>query len=284
MKKFLAAFFQVLAYAASVVFIMLVLMAGVKAAGLDWEGGPASTKVLGDGLFLVAGIAVVNGLLTRFSRSRSTWAGWPAVRTAVRWFGVCGLLGMVTAAAMLLITLACGGGRITLTSGGVDAYLNSVAPLLGCLLISALGEEWFFRGYPLTRLAQLLGPFWANMFMALLFAVAHVNSEGWSTLVGANIVAGSLLVGTLRFTPGGIPAAWGFHFAWNSIQVVAGATVSGETFGVTGVLFSGQGPTWLSGGALGPEGGVGATIATGFVLLILATHAHRRGFFKKYRP
>jgi membrane protease YdiL (CAAX protease family) len=284
MRKFLAAFIQVIGYAASVVFVMLVLMAAVKTAGFDWEAGPAHIKILGDGVFLVVGIAVVNSLLARFSHSRAVRAGWPAIGTAVRWYLLCVALGVTAAATMILLTVILGGGRLELTGEDLPTYLGVVVPLLGCLMVSALGEEWFFRGYALTRLAQALGPFWANVFVAVLFAAAHLNSQGWNSLVGLNIVIGSLLVGALRFTPGGIPAAWGFHFAWNSTQMMAGATLTGESLAVPGVRFTSEGPLWSSGGALGPEGGVGATIATGAVLLILLIHAQRHRYFKKYGP
>jgi hypothetical protein len=151
-----------------------------------------------------------------------------------------------------------------------------VARLGGCLLIAALAEEWLFRGFPLTRLADVFGRGWANLVMALLFALAHFGSSGFNSMAQLNIVLGSLVVGAMRFTPGGIPAAWGFHFAWNFTQVLCGANLSLETIDVPGVTFAASGSAFVSGGTFGPEAGVGATIATIAVLAVLIRWFHRQ--------
>ena len=94
-------------------------------------------------------------------------------------------------------------------------------------------------------------------------------------LAALNIFLFSLVNGAIRFTRGGIPAAWGLHFVWNSFYVILGATITGENFEVPFVQFSSDGPLWLSGGAYGPEGGIGTTIVTIAALIFIYRYLKR---------
>lgn len=229
------------------------------------------------GLFVAAGVAVVNSLMLWVGKSGLIKAGWPGLRGGVRGFGFGAGLGVTMCGGMLLLTLATGGAHFAPAEGDLTAYLLRVFPLLGCLLLASLGEELLFRGYPLTAFAHALGRGWANLLLAVLFSAAHAAESGFNWLIALNIVIGSLTVGAIRFTPGGIPAAWGFHFAWNSLQVLAGSTLSGEDYGVPLIRLVNDGPAVFSGGAFGPEGGIGATFATVIMLAFLARYCRRRG-------
>jgi len=171
-----------------------------------------------------------------------------------------------------------GGGRFTLDNGGLLHYIEYVLPLVACLLVAALGEEWIFRGYPLSKLTQMVGRDWANFLVALLFSAGHWGGNGWNALAAVNILIFSMVNGAIRFTPGGIPAAWGFHFAWNSIYVLAGAILTGDSLEVPTVHFTGKGPEWLSGGAFGPEGSLGTMVVAiiGLILIRRITERKRR--------
>jgi membrane protease YdiL (CAAX protease family) len=267
----------VLAYVAAVLVVTMLVMGLTKIFIGDWEAGGPQLELAGEGLLTVLGILITNLLLRWLGQSHEMFRGWPALRTSLGWFAKGGLAGLLMAGAMLSITLALRGGRLVFGDGDLPAYVRYVIPLGGYLLIAALAEEWFFRGYPLLKLASVLGRGWANLVMAVLFAVAHLGTPGSNLLVSINIVLGSLVVGSLRFTPGGIPAAWGFHFVWNYVQVLCGATLSLEYVDVPGVTFAASGSTFFSGGVFGPEASIGATIATIPVLVVLAVYFRRRG-------
>lgn len=226
-------------------------------------------------LILIA-IAIVETAMKFSRRSSLAFAGWPGLLPGLRGFASGGTLGLAMASTMLLLTIVSGGGHLTFEGGGVRGFLLHVIPLIGLLLIAALWEEWFFRGYPMAKIASKFGPLWANISIAVAFSLAHAAEAGFHGLIACNIVLGSMVVGALRFSKGGIPAAWGFHFAWNGLQGALGSTLSGVDFGSPPVHFVSEGPSWASGGPFGPEGGVGATIATIAVLLLLAAHARRR--------
>jgi hypothetical protein len=80
----------------------------------------------------------------------------------------------------------------------------------------------------------------------------------------------------LRFTRGGIPAAWGFHFAWNFTQVLLGANLSLEGIDIPAMGYAPAGSTLLSGGSFGPEAGIGATIITIGGLVLFTVYFRRQ--------
>jgi membrane protease YdiL (CAAX protease family) len=105
-----------------------------------------------------------------------------------------------------------------------------------------------FRGYPLSKLSLTMGRNWANFIIALFFMAGHWGGEGWSVMTIINILLFSLLCGAFRFTEGGLPVVCGFHFSWNSLQFLLGATLTGENFKVPFIQFESSGADWLSGG------------------------------------
>jgi membrane protease YdiL (CAAX protease family) len=243
----------------------------------DWDSGGVRKELFAEGLLTTIGIAITNLLFSCLLKWKEVARGWPGITSGLVWFAKGGLCGLFMVGLMLLLTIALGGAGLSFEAGAFGAYVRYAIPLLGCLLVAALAEEWLFRGYPLTGLADALGRGWANLLMSLLFAAWHLGSTGSNALVLVNIVLFSLVVGSLRFTPGGIPAAWGFHFVWNSTQVLVGANLSIEEIDVPGATFSQSGSAILSGGSFGPEAGVGATISTAVVLVLLFAIFRRQG-------
>jgi|GEM_PF-1735694 len=277
MKKTLSAIAQVFSYLFAVVIVTVVVMGLTKLFVGDWESGDARIQLLGDGILTTLGIAITNLLAFTLFRSKDVILGWPRIKTGLVWFLKGGICGLIMAGLMLLFSIIFGGASLAFDQGALAAYIRYAIPLAGVLLIAALGEEWLFRGFPLTKLADVLGPGWANLLISLLFAAAHLGSTGVNALVLVNIVIGSAVVGSLRFTPGGIPAAWGFHFVWNYTQVLVGANLSVEGIDMPGVNFSQSGSAVVSGGTFGPEAGIGATISTVIVLVFLFAFFRRRG-------
>jgi hypothetical protein len=259
------------------VVVTMAVMGLTKMLLGDWESEDARIEILGEGLLTTIGIAITNLLFSRLLKWNEVARGWPGITSGLVWFAKGGLCGLFMVGLMLLLTIALGGAGLSFEAGAFGAYVRYAIPLLGCLLVAALAEEWLFRGYPLTRLADAVGRGWANLVMSLVFAAAHLGSAGSNALVLVNIVLGSLVVGSLRFTPGGIPAAWGFHFVWNSTQVLVGANLSIEGINVPGATFSQSGSAILSGGSFGPEAGIGATVSTVVVLVLLFVFFRRQG-------
>ena len=132
-------------------------------------------------------------------------------------------------------------------------------------LVVGFVEEFQYRGYVQFTLSQGLG-FWpAAVLLSVAFGVVHLANQGENWVGGAGVaLTGLLWCFTLRRT-GNLWLAVGMHAAFDF----------GETFLYSvpdsGLIFPGHlsfatisGPTWLTGGSVGPEASV-----FDFVMLIL---------------
>jgi len=124
-------------------------------------------------------------------------------------------------------------------------------------LLVGFFEEFLLRGYSQFTLMRLVG-FWPSaVLLSCTFGLIHLQNGGeqWPGLLAVAAI-GFFFCLTLRRT-GSLWFAVGFHAAWDW----------GETFFYSvpdsGTLFPGhllkssfQGPRWLTGGIVGPEGSV----------------------------
>jgi uncharacterized protein len=134
-------------------------------------------------------------------------------------------------------------------------------------------EEYLSRGYALYTLADGIG-FWpAAIVMAVLFAWGHMTNGGETRIgiVGVFLFAIFSAV-TLRRT-GNLWLAVGAHAGWDWGQTFFYG-VSDSGLQMSGHLLNPhvQGPDWLSGGSVGPEGSVltlilWALMTVGFLIL-----------------
>lgn len=127
----------------------------------------------------------------------------------------------------------------------------------GFFVVVGFFEEFLFRGYTLYALAEGIG-FWpAAAVLSLCFGAVHRQNvgENWTGLAGV-VLVGLFWSFTLKRT-GSLWFAVGMHAAFDF----------GETFLFSvpdsGMVFPGhlsnavlQGPSWLTGGAPGPEASV----------------------------
>jgi membrane protease YdiL (CAAX protease family) len=269
MKPILSALAKVIGYFAAVFTSLVFALIPMQLIFGDTESFETRLELLWFTIPVLVGAAVVNLGMAWFGKSIFVRLGWPDRRAFLRWFGIGTLIGLVMAGGILIFIRALWGGQFIIENGELSQYLGYVLPLLGCLFILALCEEWIFRGYPLSVLSPVIGRGWANLFVALFFTLSHWGDDGWNLLVVVNLILFSLINGALRYSQGGIVAAWAFHFSWNSIQVLAGAIMSGDDFEVPFVHFSSQGPSWLSGGAFGPEGSIITTVVGVFSFVLI---------------
>jgi membrane protease YdiL (CAAX protease family) len=124
-------------------------------------------------------------------------------------------------------------------------------------LFVALFEEYLFRGYALYTLAEGIG-FWpAAIVLGVGFAAVHLGNGGEGRLGIIDVfIFGIFAAATLRRT-GSLWLAVGAHAGWDwGESFFYGVSNSG--YQAPGHLFNShvQGPDWLSGGSIGPEGSV----------------------------
>lgn len=133
---------------------------------------------------------------------------------------------------------------------------------------TALGEELLTRGYALFTLSRGIG-FWpAAVLLSLLFGAGHVGNRGEEIIGIANAVLAGMVFAFSVWWRGTLWWAIGCHLSWDWGETFFyGVPNSGGSVVPTHFLTGDpQGPAWLSGGSVGPEGSVLATL----VLLLLA--------------
>jgi membrane protease YdiL (CAAX protease family) len=211
-------------------------------------------------------------------------------RVERRPWGVYGLPGRQAFGKLFWVGAAWGFASITLLLGviyGLRGFAPGHLALHGVrivkfaafwavfFLLVGFFEEFLLRGYSQFTLTRTIG-FWpAAVALSCAFGLIHMRNEGeqWPGLLAA-VAIGFFFCLTLRRT-GSLWFAVGFHAAWDW----------GETFFYSvpdsGTMFPGHllkssfhGPTWLTGGVVGPEGSLLC-----FVVIALTWAA----FAKKYR-
>jgi len=126
------------------------------------------------------------------------------------------------------------------------------------LVLSALVDEVTMRGMLVSGLTRLLGgrSIAAVLIAAAVFGMTHMFFAGASPLSVLSNCLGGVAYGLAFVLTGRIWLGLGLHFAWNFVQgPVLGFIVSGHVLGGGLYRIVDRGPTWLTGGDYGPEGG-----------------------------
>lgn len=129
---------------------------------------------------------------------------------------IVGLLLPCLQAALVLLT-----GHVKLR---ISPNTTGTETLLHLLLFVALAcrEEIAFRAYPLRSLHNKIGPFYALIFVSIIFGIEHVigGSSVLQGLAGAGM--GGLLYGVITLRTKGLAYPIGIHAAWNFGQWALG--------------------------------------------------------------
>lgn len=200
---------------------------------------------------------VVGRLLNRHSWERMGWRRPGSIARLVRGVG----LGACMAALAVGLAVALDRATVRSTPDGT-LWLGAALPLIVGLLAAALAEELMFRGYPLRRLADAIGPAPALLVISLAFAAAHAGNPEVGPIALGNIALAGVWLSVAFFSPGGMALAWGAHFGWNAgLALIFDDPVSGYAMQVPGVAYTPGAHAWVDGAAFGPEGGIVTTLA-----------------------
>jgi CAAX protease family protein len=131
-------------------------------------------------------------------------------------------------------------------------------------LLVGFFEEFLLRGYSQFTLSQAMG-FWpAAVLLSAAFGALHLENSGeaWIGVLSAGLI-GFFFCLTLRRT-GNLWFAVGFHQAFDWGETFLYSVPNSGTVERGHLLNSSfHGPTWLTGGSVGPEGSV-------FVFILIA--------------
>ena len=230
-------------------------------------------------LFLLAGFSIVVSGFDGVRGNPLAAIGLAMRRPWLRDLWVGGLLGagMVTVAVALIAVM----GNLAITVSVSRVAIARAVLALFILVCAAVAEEVSFRGYPLQRLVQAIGPAPAVLVLSLLFGAVHLRNPHAAAWGYTNtVLIGVLLsVACLRTQSLWMPIA--IHFWWNTtLGLIFGLPVSGlREFSVITRSHTG-GPLWLTGGSYGLEASaLGAmVIVTGIAGLAVFLPARAPGF------
>ena len=265
----------------SIAFVVLVLvLTGLLAFGLalpvSGSSGAAAAWLESTG----AGPLLLQSIAMLLSTAVFTWLiGIRVLRlslTELRYrvphggtgFAVGTAAGVVVAGTGLAIAALLGGAEWSRDSGTAGDYAGTVATTLLVLAPAALAEEVLFRGVPLLALARPFGRGTAIVLIAVVFALVHLANPNVTVLAIGNIALAGIFLGLAFYAPGGIWTAWGAHLGWNGMLAALDAPVSGVPFRIPFIDYEPGEPTWLTGGAFGPEGGLASTLALTIAVLV----------------
>jgi membrane protease YdiL (CAAX protease family) len=124
------------------------------------------------------------------------------------------------ALTVAIVSVAVGPVRLVPTDGAAP---GTVALTVASFLALSAMEELGFRGYALRSALPALGPWGAQLVIALLFGAGHW-ATGWPALTVLNgVIPSALLFGVLAARTGGLAAPIGLHAALNVAYWAVGA-------------------------------------------------------------
>ena len=174
-------------------------------------------------------------------------------------------IGIASLAFAAAIATAGGGLRFTVSPAGIFPQVAKTLVLSGTLfMIAALAEEALFRGYPLQTLTRARLAVLGVVLTSVPFAAIHLQNPNVAkgfTFLNTALAGVWLAVAYLRTRSLWFPL--GVHWAWNwALGSLFGLPVSGITRLAPYPLLRGTdlGPTWLTGGSYGIEGGLACTV------------------------
>jgi membrane protease YdiL (CAAX protease family) len=240
---------------------LTVALGAVMIALTGGTGGDAAKSLLAGTVYGLIGFGFATWLVGR-KVLRLSWADlrWTPPEDVANGMGIGLVLGVVPAATALLVAIPAAGAAITSDPTTPGTYLGQVGLTFAVLLPAALLEEVMFRGVAQVVLARAFGRFRALLALSILFALAHIANDHTTVLGLVNIGLAGVFLGLVFYLRGGIWAAWGAHFGWNATLAAFDAPVSGLPFPIPRINYLPGQPTWLTGGAFGPEGGVLASV------------------------
>ena len=186
-------------------------------------------------------------------------------------FSIGMLLGGFAFCIALITALMAGGLSLTFNRDSSSAAIwNTLIVTFVVFAIGALSEETLFRGYPLQTLVRSDQVIAGIAVTSLLFALGHLGNPDAGNISMLNTLLAGVWFAAAYLKTRDLWFPFGMHLMWNWLQgPVFGINVSGiaDLSPDPVMRAADHGPTWLTGGPYGIEGGVACTIA---ILLTIA--------------
>jgi len=256
------------------VYLLATVLAGggvaVLVVGLFetlYPGGPGIALMAGVQGLTMSAVALAIGWLcaTFFEKLPFRSLGAAFTRGWLTHFIVGILVGGITFAVAALVGMASGGLRFRLnTDAGIPTIAMTVAVSFLIFAAAAAFEEALLRGYMLQTFIRSDLTLFAVLLTSMIFATLHNANPGSTWLSWLNTFLAGIWLAVAYLKTRDLWFPLGIHLSWNWVMgSVFGIEVSGLTDIIQAPLMreADTGPTWLTGGDYGLEGGVICTVA-----------------------
>lgn len=200
-------------------------------------------------------------------------AGELALRPAPAELVTGGLLGLAMMTALMSTLAATDAYDITVL-GAAPAWSG-----VGLAVQAAVTEELWMRALLFRLVWRAFGPVPAFVACATVFAALHLANPGATPLAGATVAVAGLMFCALYALTGRLWVPIGVHATWNLAQgYLFGVAVSGGDLGQSVAVSTARAgaPTWLTGGAFGPEASIVALVLVSVVTIAALALVRRR--------
>jgi uncharacterized protein len=272
-----------------VIFLLMLVAMGVVArtiiirflipAGFAPDKFTPSSVAVPDAFFVFI-IAVAAWVMSKIEGRKIGQYGLPVKQALMKhlWLGL--WMGFLASSATVLIIYVLHGLQIASPAIHGTTILMSAAAWGGAFLLSAIAEEFLFRGYAQFTMTTGIG-FWpAAAASSAAFGWSHLSNKGENIFGALSVVSFGLLLCLFLRRTGTLWCAVGFHLGYDWSQTFfygvpnSGFTPSHNVFSVTL-----NGPQWLTGGTVGPEASVICPLVLA-VVAILFSLRHREARYQ----
>jgi membrane protease YdiL (CAAX protease family) len=184
------------------------------------------------------------------------------------WEGCVWGFGMLS--ALLLALWVPGYFRIGAVNLEVNAFARYALGWAVVFLCVSISEEFLFRGYLLFVTSRRAGFWRASVALSIGFAAAHLGNPGENVLGILQVFGTGLLFCFMIRRTGHLWFALGYHAAWDWAETFFYGTADSGMLGIGRYLTtSAEGPKWITGGSVGPEGSAIALIVLALCALLI---------------
>jgi hypothetical protein len=200
-------------------------------------------------------VLLASFIMSRIEKRKLGAYGLPLRRGTLRNFAIGAVWGFGALSALLAVFWMAHGyhmGNVALHGRQLLYYPLAWA---AAFLLVGLSEEFTFRGYGQFTLTTGIG-FWpAAILFSLLFGYVHHTNSGEQFIGLVQVVIIALFFCFTLWRTGTLWFAVGYHAAWDWGQTFFYGTPDSGLLGRGHLLNpTFHGPTWLTGGSVGPEG------------------------------
>lgn len=263
------------------IFIVVTVVALIASSVLlgplvTWASAAGSAPGAGDSVLTSVALLASTFVCVRYVDHRGWDAVWLGRRAARPRFLAEGFVLGALAIGLPCLGLAAT-GQMHFTAAPAASWWGAAARVSWFLLPAALLEELLTRGYLFAVLRESAGWRPALAATSLIFGLLHVPNHGATVETITLVTLAGVLLGAVVLATGSLYAAWMTHFGWNwAMAVPLHSPVSGFPLATPNYQLTDAGPSWLTGGAWGPEGGLAAAVGMMAALIYLYARQRRR--------